>query len=183
MFFCCFAGTLVRGVLVKLLGKMVGITALGMAVALVLYPALHEAGHALAALLTGATVKEIHVLPLPYVVCDLADVTQQGRILISLAGVLFPAALSLLSCRWFWGWYLSLLVKITALVALVLSVVSVVCFAGGVPLPSDDMTQLLQWWPEGIAVCFWGLSAVATLLLIQIVREQPFRRCACFFGV
>ena len=75
--------------------KLIPITVVGLITALVLYPFFHEIGHTIATLFFGGEVKEIHVFPAAYVVCEISKIKEYGEIMIGLSGMLFPFLISI----------------------------------------------------------------------------------------
>ena len=53
--------------------KYLGLFFVGLFVAIIIYPFLHEAGHSMAAILVGAKVIDFNLLPLPYVTCEVSS--------------------------------------------------------------------------------------------------------------
>ncbi len=86
--------------------KLISITIVGGITALLLYPFFHEIGHTIASLIFGGEVKEIHVFPMAYVVCDVRNTKELGKIMIGLSGMLFPFFISILmQPKKFWSWF------------------------------------------------------------------------------
>lgn len=54
--------------------KAIGLLVVGLLVAIIGYPILHELGHAVIALIVGARVVEINIIPLPNVLCDVENI-------------------------------------------------------------------------------------------------------------
>ena len=164
----------------KMLVRSLGLLSVGLLVAVVIYPTLHELGHALAAILVGARVKAWSVFPLSYVVCDFSGASPQAMAVVSLAGLLFPLLVSSVSCGGFWVWCAQLFLKCAALAALLLSGVTTLLLVNGNGVAQDDMAQLQQWQPYGIWVATIVIGAAAATAVFLLFRERPFARCAEF---
>ena len=74
--------------------KAIGLFIVGLAVAVIVYPVLHELAHSLVAIAVGARVVEINILPVPSVLCDIQAVDNTGIVAIGMSGMLLPFFLS-----------------------------------------------------------------------------------------
>lgn len=111
----------------------------GLAVSIFLYPFLHEAGHALAAHIIGAEVVQIEILPIPFVMCNVAALTNEQEIIIGVSGMLFPlVAAVLIPHRWFWCWYIRFLLFGISLLAYVISAITLILPDGAELNPTRD---------------------------------------------
>ncbi len=142
-----------------------------------LYPALHEGGHAAAALLLGGRVHSLALLPAPVTVCEFAGFYPPQQIVVGLAGMGLPLVFSgLLFCRRFWLWYTGALLSFINLLALSLGIVSVFY-----PLPNEDAARVLALWPAGRPVFLLGFALLFVLLLAALVCSRPLRRVTDYF--
>ena len=163
--------------------RYAGLLVVGLGVATLLYPAMHEWGHVVAAWLLDVPVMDVHLLVEPRVQCDFRDVVSVAPVYIGWGGVVLPLVVSaLLRPRSFWVWYAVFVWRCIAVFACVWMGVSVLLFVYGTPPADDDMTLLLQMFPHH----WWGhllLSVVlSTVGSVFLVREHPFRRCAAYFA-
>lgn len=78
---------------------MIGIIMIGLTVAVFIYPFLHESGHSIAAFAVGAEIREFRILPVPYVMCNVAMLSNWQQIMIGVSGALFPFFVSLVLPR------------------------------------------------------------------------------------
>lgn len=162
--------------------KGFGLLAVGLIVAIIIYPIMHECGHAFFALLVGADVISIRILPTPFTVCNIKEVNTVGQIIIGFGGILFPVLLSLLTLRkFFWIWYANFVFKLITIWSVILGIISGLLFINGYPMKNDDITQILMIWPKGEIFSILSLIIIFTLLVISIVREKPFKRCLDYF--
>lgn len=162
--------------------KYTGLFAVGLWMAMVVYPALHEGSHAAVAWLLGAPVAEVQVLSAPYVRCDVGRASAVAVECIGWSGSVLPWLGSILvRPRSFWGWYAVFVWRCIAVFSCVLAGVSTLLYIWGTPLPYDDVTQLLTLFPHhwrGYLLLSAVLSVTGSVLL---ARERPFHRCVAYF--
>ena len=163
---------------------MIGIIVIGLAVAIFVYPFLHESGHSIAAFAVGAEIKEFCILPIPYVMCNVAMLTSWQQIVIGVSGVLFPLAISLVVPRkWFWTWYIRFLLMGISLLAFTISAATLI-LPNGVQLnPQDDMLQVASLWTGYPFSLTLILCAMCVITLFFISRDRPFRMICKRFDV
>lgn len=167
--------------MLRVWGKCLWIAAIGLAVAVIGYPLLHEAGHVLAALAVGARVVSVHLLPTPHVVCDMADVSALGIAAVGLGGICLPSALALmLRPRSFGGWYAVLLLRGIGVLACALSLIAVVLYAVGIPLPQEDVVQVIAAHESSAPLLFALLLVLGVATVRAIRRDRPMRRILAY---
>lgn len=158
--------------------KTFGILAMGLFVAIIVYPFLHEAGHTIATVLVGANIIEFNLWPIPSILCNAIGITTGGLVIIGFGGTIFPILISLILPRkWFFVWYLKALLQGISMLALCVSFVSVLFKVN----MQDDMFQVLKFWSYGEASLLLLLSGGIAFLLSLILRERPGRRICSFF--
>lgn len=162
--------------------RYVGLFAVGLGMATVIYPALHEGGHAVVAWLLNVPVVAVHMVLEPCVQCDLRDAVAVAPVCIGWGGVVLPLVVSaLLRPRSFWTWYAVFVWRCIAVFACGWMGVSALLFVYGTPPADDDMTLLLELFPHH----WWGhvalSAALSTMGTVLLVRDHPFRRCAAYF--
>ena len=160
--------------------KALGILAMGLFVAIIVYPFLHEAGHTIATVLAGAKVIEFNLWPIPSILCNAIGISTGGFVIIGFSGTIFPILISLILPRKrFYMWYLKALLQGISLLALCVSFVSVMFRVN----LQDDMFQVLKFWSYGEASLLLLLSGGMAFLLSLILREKPSRRICNFFDM
>ena len=146
----------------------------GLAVSIFLYPFLHEAGHALVAHIIGAEVVQIEILPIPFVMCNVAALTNEQEIIIGVSGMLFPlVAAVLIPHRWFWCWYIRFLLFGISLLAYVISAITLILPDGAELNPNDDMLRVLSLWSGSKATLIGGLVACVILVVALTLFDRP----------
>lgn len=146
----------------------------GLAVSIFLYPFLHEAGHALAAHIIGAEVVQIEILPIPFVMCNVAALTNEQEIIIGVSGMLFPlVAAVLIPHRWFWCWYIRFLLFGISLLAYVISAITLILPDGAELNPNDDMLRVLSLWSGSKATLIGVLVACVILVVALTLFDRP----------
>ena len=164
--------------------KAGGLLAVGLFMAVVGYPMLHETGHMLAALISGGKVVKFLVYPQPGVLCEVSRVSEAGIVLISLGGMLLPLLFAMLPIyKRFWLWYAGFVLRGICLLSFVLSAVASVAFAMGVPIAEDDVTRVLERFPDGVWLLCATFAAASVLTVFFMIQSRPLRQITCYFDL
>lgn len=159
-------------------------TAIGLFIAIILYPFLHESGHSLAAFVVGADVIEFRVLPVPYVMCNVASLTEIQQMIIGVSGMALPVIIALvIPKRWFWTWYIRFVLLGISLLAFTISVVTLLLPNGAAINPQDDMLQVLNLWLGSKNSLLFMVCAIGISILLRIVFDKPIKRFCMKFGI
>ncbi len=166
---------------------MAGLFPAGLLTAGVLYPLLHEAGHAAVAAAVGARVVSVEYFPLPNVLCDVGSVGAAGQVLIGLGGMVAPVGFAVLIAmifrnRHFWLWYAGVLLKGISVMAACIGAAAIVMFRCGMPLAHEDFTRVMELWPEGWILCLTATVLMAAALVLDLRNGHPIRICLKYFG-
>ena len=165
----------------KVMLKSIGLLMIGLFVAVIFYPLLHELGHSITAVLVGASVLELNLFPIPYVLCSTEGMDMVGHVITGMGGIILPLVISQIKvCSNFWLWYTRLLLKGISVLALIISAISTILFMKGNPLPNDDTTQILQIWPNGTWIILLLSVVMSIIVSVSIVKEEPLIRCTDF---
>lgn len=157
-------------------------TVVGLFIAILIYPTLHEIGHILATLLFGGGVKRLHVFPTAYVVCSMSNTRIFDKIVIGLSGMLLPFLLSsLVQPKKFWSWYICFITRGVCILSFAISLAAVVMFHLDCEIENEDITQVLKTEPAygGIYFAFLMILLVADIILV--VRSRPINQCLRYF--
>lgn len=166
----------------KVMIKSIGLLMTGLFVAVIIYPLLHELGHSIMAVLVGASVLELKLFPIPYVLCSTDGMDMVGQVIIGTGGIILPLIISQIKTGSnFWLWYTRLLLKGISVLALIISAISTILFLKGNPLPNDDTTQILQIWPNGIWIILLLSVVMSVIISVSIVKEKPLIKCTDFY--
>lgn len=164
--------------------KAIGLFVVGLFVAVIAYPVMHELAHSFVAILVGARVVEINILPMPSVLCDVRSVDSTGMVAIGMSGMLLPYFLSaVIKPKSFWMWYSNYIVKGISAIAFIISTISTLCFLTGNPLPNDDTTQTLMTWSDGKWICLVISFSLAILAIVRLLQEKPLANCIKYFDM
>lgn len=172
-----------RGDTLKDFLKMIGLIIVGLLVAVIIYPFLHEIGHSIIALLVGARITDFNILPIPFVECEVSAVDITGQTLIGLGGIVFPFMLSMiLKPKWFWGWYASLILRGISVYSVILSIIATVLHINGNSWQNEDIVQVLHLFPNGTWLLLIVLSVMGTYGLMRLLKDKVFSRCIDYFN-
>lgn len=148
---------------------------IGLCVAVIIYPALHELGHSVAAIIAGAKIIEFNLFPIPSVLCNVRDVNTTGMVLISVSGSFFPLLLVIFSPKRFVGWYSCFTVRWISLLAYIFSEVAVISFVCGKPIKDDDITYALQINQQYAWIFMILYLTLIILTSVLIIKSKPIK--------
>ena len=95
-----------------------------------------------------------------------------------------PLALAmLLRPKYFPLWYVVQLVKGISVLAILLSLISLIGCKYGVIVENDDIMNVVRLWPEGRGVCLVLLCAGLLLSVGSICAARPVQRVGEYFGI
>lgn len=164
--------------------KYVGLFFVGLFVAIIIYPFLHEAGHSIVAILVGANVIDFNLLPLPYVTCEVSNLNTTSMILIGLAGMFVPALISIIARpESFWFWYCNLVMKFICFLSFAISFVATVLYLFGVTIKNEDIVQVIDIWNNGIFVLIITMILSMIGIIRSIIKQKPLIKIMDYFKV
>ena len=162
--------------------KCIGLIFVGLFVAVIIYPFLHEVGHSILAILVGARVIEFNLLPLPYIICEVSEVGDVGNALIGLGGIVIPFFVSMsFNPKRFWLWYANLLIKGISTYAIILSAIAIIFYINGINWQNEDIVQVLNIFPDGRWIFLVVLCIMAIYGLMRLLKEKMISRCIIYF--
>lgn len=163
--------------------RLGGLFVISLTTALLIYPFLHEMGHALIAIIVGAEIEEIVLLPSPYVSCNVKKVSFMGQVLIGTGGIILPYTFAFwIKSQKFWVWYLLLWLKGISVYALIVSAVTAFFHFAGKDIANDDLVQILKLSP-GKEVAYVIVFIIMLFYgIVVILREKPLARCLTYFN-
>lgn len=158
---------------VKKIGLMLIV---GLCVAIVIYPAIHELGHSVVAIVVGAEVIEFNLFPLPSVLCNVGNVSSAGMVLISIGGSIFPLLLAIISPKRFWSWYSCFTIRWISLWSFIISEVAIISFCFGIPFEQDDITYVLQGNRQSVWMYMLFYLLLIFVTSILIASSKPIKK-------
>lgn len=187
-FFCLirpYNGKLIdKGDLLKITLKMVVLFCLGLSVAVIIYPTLHDAGHSLMAMAVGAEVISFELFPLPNVMSNISGVSSIGLALIGIGGMLIPMTVSLvLHPKNFLLWYCNTLIRGISILALGITLVATIMFATGNPIANEDITSVLNIYSDATVWVLLLTIPFIAFICMKIVRDNPIKRVEEYFEI
>ena len=157
--------------------KISGMLIVGLVVAAVIYPIIHELGHLLTAEMMGAESIDIHWGEQSHYICSLPSCKMQTVPVISLGGYALPTALAALPVhKGFFMWYANFMMKIVCIWAAILSILTVVQTTIGSANTNNDISLILQIEPAQQAWLFLFFAAVIILLISQLLQTHPLAK-------
>ena len=162
--------------------KYVGLFFVGLFVAIIIYPFLHEAGHSMAAILVGAKVIDFNLLPFPYVICEVSNLNTTSMILIGLAGMFVPALISIIvRPKSFWFWYCNLVMKFICFLSFAISFIAIVLYIFGVTIKNEDIVQVIYIWNYGVFVLIVIMVLSMIGIIRSIIKQKPLMKIMVYF--
>lgn len=164
--------------------KCMGLLFVGLFVAVIVYPFLHEAGHSVVAISVGAKVIDFNLFPLPYVACEVSRLNKISIVLIGLAGMFIPAIISIIfRPKSFWLWYGSFVMSGTCLLSLAISLVATILYLFGVTIKNEDIVQVIDAWNDGVFFIIISMLLSIVVIICSIMKQKPLNRIMAYFNV
>ncbi len=158
--------------------RVIELFIVGILTATILYPLFHEVGHMVSAVIVNVDVIAFRLLPVPYVLCNMATCGKVGVIVISLGGMFFPFAITVIRTpKSFWFWYVWLIIRGICLLSFIISIVAFFSFMRGNPIANEDITQIMLMTPEYASVCFIIIFVLLVWGAFGIAWSKPITRC------
>lgn len=168
----------------KYVVKIFGILFTGLFVATVLYPFLHEFGHAAATVLSGANLCEFRLFPQPYVVCNLSRLSFWGQCIIGISGMLLPFLLScLVRSKRFWLWIVCFFLKSISIFAFGISYVAVLCYESGIIFKNEDIVKVVQISGSNSFLWLIMMLSLICLAVVSLYFDKPLERLKRYFNI
>lgn len=164
--------------------KYAGLLFVGLFVAIIIYPFLHEAGHSVVAILVGAKVINFNLFPLPYVICEVSNLNPISMSIMGLGGMFVPALISIIiRPKLFWLWYCNLVVKFICLLSFAISFVAAVLSLFGITIKNEDIIQVIDIWNNGVFVLIITMVLSMIVIICSIMKQRPLIKIMDYFKV
>lgn len=164
--------------------KCVGLLMVGLFVAVIVYPFLHEVGHSVVAILVGGKVIDFNILPLPYVVCDLSRTEKAATVFIGLAGIFFPAILSkIINPKSFWLWYGNIVMRGICLLSFIISFVAIIFNSFNIKVENEDIVQVINVWKGGTFILAILMLFAIIIIIHSIIKQKPIDKILIYFKI
>ena len=165
--------------------KVLKLMFFGLLSAVFIYPFLHESGHVISALFSGAKLVGFTMFPLPNTVCEFDHDNTVSQMMSALGGVVFPYVLSFVlvpktSKKFIW-WYVFFLMRIISIYATFLSMISLFLIACGVPLKNVDVSVVFEVYPDYTVFIVAGLIMMISFGLIVSLKDKPITHFKDYF--
>lgn len=142
----------------------------------ILYPLIHECGHALATLALGGRIGSFSFFPIPHVESGIPNDNMTIVAIVSLSGLIFPLLTSLpfIHVRGYIG-YTILLMLLISLIANIVEIIVVIQYNVGIVVNGDDIVLFLQSSGLSSAWAFLYTGVLCIWSLIAIVCMDPIK--------
>lgn len=159
--------------------RFFGIVLVGLFTALFLYPFLHEGGHILATIFIGEKVYEFQLLPYPFVISSLSNENlSETIVIVGLSGSLFPLLFSFaIYLKNFWLWLVGIYLNFICLISFVISIYSCIMFINGISIVNEDITKILEIFPEKATLYLVLFIFLSLLVIVQMIITNPIQHC------
>ena len=159
--------------------KIMAMLIIGLTIATLIYPFLHETGHSIATVLVGGDVIKFHLFPLPNILCNVATLSSTEKVLIGISGMLFPIVVSSLlfhSKKRFWLWYATLILRGICVLSIAMTIVATFLYTIGKPVINEDITTVLNIAPNLVKATAIASLLVISGLIIIIMKDNPVKK-------
>lgn len=157
--------------------RVIFIILIGLFVAIIAYPVLHETGHAIMSMLCGGTIVSFSLFPLPYVICNISGLTKVGIVLSGLSGIIFPSIIAMfITSKRFYLWYGYFSLKCVVWLSLLISIITSLLNYFGISDNNDDMVKVLQYWENGDWIVIFILMVLIAMISTSIIFDHPVER-------
>ncbi len=160
------------------LSKLLFLFLLSIGTLFIIYPLLHELGHALATIVLGGRLGGFSMTPLPHVESGLSYNSSPLKIaVISLSGMLFPVLICIpfLKLRRFAGYVVVLILLISA-IACVVELCIVIQYSAGDIVENDDIVLFLQATAPSILLSYLYTGGLALICFALMVISNPLAK-------
>lgn len=158
--------------------RIINLFVIGILMATIGYPILHELAHIFACMFFGAKIIEINLFPSPNILCNVSDVSNIRVIAIGISGVVLPFVFAMIvKTNKFWIWYMKYVIKLISALAFIISAISSICFLTGRPLSNNDITQILLVWENNKWICVIAFIGFSIIAVLELVKEKPVKKC------
>lgn len=155
---------------------------LAVLVMLILYPALHEAGHAITAVIVGARVTGIEVFPVAHTDIDAGQCSRAELIAVAMSGGIAPLLVLLcLPRRFYYVYYVALTVALISASSALTSLIYVWQFFSGTENAYDDAVGVLSRYPDARYIVLAILAVQLSASLMYCFLSKPLDRMTAVF--
>lgn len=158
------------------LTKLLLLAGLSIVTLFIIYPLLHEFGHALSTVLLGGRIGGFSLTPLPHVESGLPYGSAPFKVAaISLSGILLPilACIPFLRLRRFAGFVVTLLLLISAITCVVELCIAIQ-YSAGIVVENDDIVLFLQATAPNLHFAYLYTGGLALLCFGLMLVADPF---------
>lgn len=160
--------------------KIVKITAIGLTIAILIYPFTHELGHAITSLLVGADVSGFEILPIPYVECNIGNLSKYEIIAIGFGGNTLPLIIIVIidifssinkNKYHFELYYAKVYFYFCCLLSFIISSVS-----NALNIKTDDIYQLIEMYPLDKNKITFTCIVITILIIVRMIKIDIITR-------
>ena len=161
--------------------KLVWMYVIAMFTAIIIYPMMHEAGHFIAAVLVGADVVEISVLPIPYVSVFVNEKNLLGKVLIGMCGMIFPMLCIAFRPKRLFGTVIVSTIMLINAIAWMLSCLALIANQMGFCWENEDIITVSQCIGGVETGVFFFCLIAMTVNIHVLFKRKTIGRIMSFF--
>lgn len=147
------------------------------------FPLIHETGHAFFTILAGGEIKNINIFPVPCVLCSVTDLSDWEIAFIGGGGMILAFIFSaiLKFRRNFYLWFFCFFFRFMSFLSLGISFVSALLWGFGIYTEKEDAVIMLDFWREGYIFILLSIGVLLLFTVLMLKRDHLIQRVSDFF--
>lgn len=165
--------------------KMLKIILISFVLIYLVFPLVHEGGHAFFSVLAGAEVLSVEIFPTPCVLCSSAGLEVFEILFIGSGGMVMTFLFSVIFNfkKNFYLWYSGFFFRVITVASLLISCISSVLWGFGISLENEDAVIMLNYCNSALYPIILGTASLLFFTLVMIKRDNFIRRTGEFFNI
>lgn len=149
------------------------------------FPLVHEGGHAFFSALTGSAVLSVEIYPVPCVLCSSADLEIFEILFIGSGGMIMTFLFSVIFSfkRNFYLWYFCFFFRTVTALSLLISCISSVLWGMGISVKNEDAVIMLDYCGGALYPLVFGTALLLFFTIVMLKRDNFIKRIGEFFDV
>ena len=149
------------------------------------FPLVHEGGHAFFSILAGAEVLSVEIFPTPSVLCSSVGLETFEILFIGSGGMVMTFLFSVIFNfkKNFYLWYSGFFFRMITSISLLISCVSSVLWGFGISLENEDAVIMLNFCNPALYPIILGTALLLFFTVMMIKRDDFIKRIGEFFNI